>query len=96
MPSSDRTKDGLGTQRKVTPDELDHTPLTFGAHRGRTPADVAESDPSYILWMYDSIYPHQCSLVLRNDCAKDLGEDIQIASDDDVQDTYDKFNGRRK
>lgn len=34
---------------------IDSTPLTFGKHAGKTPEEVAEEDPSYIIWMYENV-----------------------------------------
>lgn len=38
-----------------TPDEkLDHTPITFGKYRGKTPSEIADADPGYIIWCYEA------------------------------------------
>ena len=35
----------------MTPDEeLDHTPIGFGKHKGKTPEEIAELDPEYLIW----------------------------------------------
>lgn len=51
---------------------LDHTPLTFGKYRGRTPDDVSEDDPGYICWMYDNVKNKPtCSRTLYEVCLSD-------------------------
>jgi hypothetical protein len=36
----------------MTPGEqLDHTPVQFGKYKGKTPSDIADEDPGYIIWM---------------------------------------------
>lgn len=53
-------------------EKLDHTPLVFGKHKGKTPSEVAEHDPSYIVWLYDTWAdqrrPQLVSKVLADDC----------------------------
>lgn len=48
--------------------DLDHTPLTFGKYKGQTPDEVSESDPAYIVWMYNNIKPKKCSAWLAEAC----------------------------
>lgn len=55
-------------------DELDHTPFDRGKYKGKTPSDVAEKDPEYIVWAYDNWTPKPCSKLLYQDCLRDLGE----------------------
>ena len=47
---------------------LDETPLTFGKYKGMTPDEVSEQDPSYIVWMYETIKPKRCSYFLYQCC----------------------------
>lgn len=56
-------------------EDADHLPLVFGKYKGKTPSEVAETDPSYIVWMFDNVknYP-TCSKVLRDDCERDARE----------------------
>ena len=39
---------------KITIPSIDDTPLRFGKHRGSTPNQVAQTDPSYIVWLYEN------------------------------------------
>lgn len=55
-------------------DELDNTPLTFGKYKSHTPKEVSVIDPSYIVWMYDSVKPAKCSKELRNGCEWQIRE----------------------
>ena len=54
---------------------LDKTPLTFGKYRGMTPDEVSEHDPSYVVWMYETIKPKKCSSFLYESCMRDLKPD---------------------
>lgn len=49
----------------------DKTPMAFGKYKGKTPEEIANVDPSYVVWMYDTIQPKHCSLDLRNVCDMD-------------------------
>ncbi len=54
---------------------LDKTLLTFGKYRGMTPDEVSEQDPSYVVWMYETIKPKKCSSFLYESCMRDLKPD---------------------
>jgi uncharacterized protein (DUF3820 family) len=66
---------------------LDHTPLNFGKYKGKTPDEISEHDPSYIVWMYNNIKPKPCSEWLMEVCKAD----IAYLEDDD--DDYDDLTG---
>jgi hypothetical protein len=53
---------------------LDATPLTFGKYKGKTPDQVCEGDPSYIVWMYENVDPKPCSKDLYEACMIDMSE----------------------
>lgn len=50
--------------------EYDNKPLTFGKYKGKTPKEISDHDPGYIVWLYDTILPKKCSKELRNACEK--------------------------
>ncbi len=52
--------------------DIDEIPLTFGKHKGLTPDEVAEIDPEYIVWMYNTIEPKRCSKDLAIACEQGL------------------------
>lgn len=58
------------------PEDLDHMPLTFGKYKDQTPSSIAEEDPGYIVWLYDTwidkLNPPLCSPVLAADCRRDM------------------------
>ena len=55
---------------------LDKTPLNFGKHMGKTPDEISEIDPSYIVWMYERIQNRPtCSHFLYECCRYDSGKD---------------------
>lgn len=59
----------------TTKDELlDHTPLEFGKYKGRTPDQVADIDPSYVVWMWENVVPKRCSRILADACMQDVLE----------------------
>lgn len=67
-------------------DELDHTPLHRGKYIGQTPSDVAESDPGYIAWAYETWTPKPCSELLYKECLKDVANEARsrrVARDQD-------------
>lgn len=73
---------------------LDHTPLRIGKYKGHTPDKVAEIDPSYVVWMYDTWDKPPCSKALYEACKIEV-ESPEGDDDDDsgLEDTYDRFNG---
>lgn len=67
-------------------DDLDTTPLTFGKHRGKTPEEIADEDPSYVVWLYENVKPRRCSRSLAVACeaeTRELDEDARHRIDDD-------------
>jgi hypothetical protein len=83
------------TTTKVNkPEDIDFKPITFGKYSGKTPERIAEIDPAYVVWMYDKTEPKPCSLVLRNDCEKDVTGTSRY-NDGGIDDTYDRFNKSR-
>lgn len=66
-PNDGRTKEQLAV--------LDHLVLGFGKYRSMSPSVIAEFDPSYIVWMYETISPRRCSEELYIGCRFDLQED---------------------
>lgn len=58
--------------------KLDKTPLPFGKYRGMTPDEISEEDPSYIVWMYETIKPKRCSRFLYSVCKdENMGDDTE-------------------
>lgn len=55
-----------------TPDELDHTPLTFGKYKGKTPDEVSKIDCSWMIWAYENVTnrPVFMSELLYKECLK--------------------------
>ena len=39
--------------------------LTFGKYRGRTPIQIARTDPSYVVWLHDTVGKGLVSRELR-------------------------------
>lgn len=56
----------------VTPNE-DAVPMTFGKYRGSTPAQIAETDPSYVVWLYEGGY-HTISRSLYLACEQEAAD----------------------
>ena len=48
--------------------DIDNEPLRFGKHKGKTPEEIAEIDPRYVVWLYDSITPKVRSKTLALAC----------------------------
>ena len=55
-------------------DTLDHSPFGKGKYARQTPSDVAEKDPSYVVWAYESWDPKPCSKLLYEDCLREARE----------------------
>ena len=55
-----------------TEEMLDHSPLTFGMYKGKTPAQVSEDGPrgeKYIRWLYETVdNKPTCSAALYKAC----------------------------
>lgn len=52
-------------------EQLDHTPLTFGKYKGKTPDQVSNYDPNYLVWLYDTVTDKPtCSKLLRDACSR--------------------------
>jgi hypothetical protein len=57
-------------------EHLDDQKLTFGKHKFRTPHEIAEDDPSYIVWLYENINPKVVSKSLYIACSLDEVDDL--------------------
>lgn len=77
----------------ISDDDLDHTPMDKGKYgktrsaKPLTPDQVAEVDPSYLVWAYETWNPRPCSFVLYKECKKDVQAERQhrrVARDQDV------------
>ena len=55
--------------------DKDHTPLSFGKYKGKTPEEIAEIDGSYVVWMFENVTPIPCSKELAEACEADERED---------------------
>ena len=60
----------------MTDDEkLDHSKMVKGKYHDKTPSELAELDPAYLIWAYGAWRPRPCSAMLYNECVKDLAEE---------------------
>ena len=56
-------------------ESLDHTPLKFGKHRGETPEQVADKDPDWLVWAYETVKNRPvCSSALYRDCKEETSK----------------------
>lgn len=63
-----------GVRKSLTQQEidLDHTPLTFGKHKGLTPDQVSEDDPGWLVWAYENVKNRDvCSKTLYDTCRRE-------------------------
>lgn len=51
--------------------DIDDVPLSFGKYKGTTPNEIAGTDPSYVVWMHDTIKPRVCSKDLAIACEQE-------------------------
>ena len=59
----------------MTPDQLDHTVMPRGKYsrakgNPKTPDEVAQIDPSYLVWAWSAWYGRPCSELLYLECKK--------------------------
>jgi uncharacterized protein (DUF3820 family) len=54
--------------------DIDQLPLTFGKYKGKTPDEVGDIDPSYVVWMYENVKPTPCTKELAESCEWDVRE----------------------
>lgn len=41
--------------------DIDFAPLAFGKHRGKSPREIFDFDPGYLVWMHKAIKPARVS-----------------------------------
>ena len=56
---------------------VDNMPLEFGKHQGKTPNEIAEIDPSYIVWLYDNLEEKFVTRALRDMCEEAAYDDYE-------------------
>ena len=61
----------------------DKQPLVFGKYRGKTPEEVYQTDPGYIVWMHENVTPSPVS--------KDLYQSAQYLLMDEASDVWTAF-----
>lgn len=70
-----------GTTMSTKTSHIDNQVLTFGKYNGHVVGDVAEEDPSYIVWLYENVdnAPNMtgkwCSKALYDACYEDHTEE---------------------
>jgi hypothetical protein len=60
------------TKIKVKVVDLDTRLLNFGKYKGRTPESIARDDPSYIVWLWNTVHNPPVSRELMLACEMDL------------------------
>ena len=61
--------------------DSDETPLVFGKHRGYTPLWIAENDPAYLIWAYETFTLKPCTHALYELCKlTHEGSDEEVAA----------------
>lgn len=61
--------------------DSDETPFVFGKHKGYTPLWVAENDPTYLIWAYETF--------TLKPCTQDLYELCKLTCDDKTREELD-------
>jgi hypothetical protein len=66
---------------------LDHTVMAFGKYKDKkTPEQVAEENPSYLVWAYETVKNRPvCSEVLYRECKKTASKSIADREYDDEE-----------
>jgi hypothetical protein len=79
-----KKQDGEAVGKVITQEQLDHTVLNFGKHKGKTPDLVSKIDSNYIVWLYENITTKLCSRALYLACQLDM----RTTHQDDSEDPY--------
>lgn len=53
---------------KKVSQELDDTPITFGKYKGKTPDEISDVDPKYIIWLWEDTNLGVCSEAMYDYC----------------------------
>ena len=62
-------------KRPVAAETVDHTVLSFGKYKSRTPSQISEEDPDYIVWLSgETNLKDFVSPLLVRECQADLQE----------------------
>ena len=69
----------MSTIRNLDPDKA---PLYFGKYQGKTPNEIADIDPSYIVWLFDQRGPNSCTKDLADLCRESLEEQDESEESD--------------
>lgn len=65
---------------------LDYAKLTFGKYKDVKPEDVAEHDPEYIVWMYETIKNKPtCSAALYRSCLSETKKTRKGRAEEDEE-----------
>lgn len=68
--------------------DIDEQPLTIGKYIGHSSEQIAETDPEYLIWLYDNSEIKPCSKYLRDLCEMDIRESENKWLDDSEWDYY--------
>lgn len=55
--------------------DIDNIPLSFGKHKGKTPAELAGSHAGYVVWLFENVTPCPVSKDLYDACYQDMQDD---------------------
>lgn len=55
--------------------DLDDTPISFGKYKGKTPDEISDIDPKYLLWLVNEVGFSNCSLALIQYCEQIIREE---------------------
>lgn len=65
--------------------DIDNIALSFGKYKGQTPNEIGNTDPGYIVWLYENLENKVCSNELYKACEMDRENDdsMKPAFDDE-------------
>ena len=66
---------------------IDEEPIRFGKHKGKTPLEIAEIDPSYLIWAYETFKANK-------PCSIELYELLRLDADDEDESKREALDGR--
>lgn len=84
--ANNKTPIDLNKALNETDFDLDEKPISFGKHKGLTPTEIAEVDPQYLIWAYETFELKPCSYLLYEACRLDEEENEEFLGVTDIFD----------
>jgi hypothetical protein len=74
----------------------DNMPMGFGKYAAKTPIQVHDIDPKYLVWAYENVGTHVCTIALYKSAKFDIEDELDFQDekerDNDLFDSYGRSN----